>query len=78
MHANFPWPNVVIVDEMYYLYFEQNKVGSTGHHPKKSGMQDKNRVKKTREPVNQVCGTNLDIFRTIFNLRFLICNFVSF
>ena len=34
-----------------------------------------NRVKKMREPVNQVCGTTLRIFGTIVNLRLIIGNF---
>ena len=39
----------MIVDEIYYLYFEQNKVGSTGHHQKKSGMQDKKKMDEKKK-----------------------------
>ena len=39
----------VIVDEIYNLYFEQNKVGSTGHHQKKSGMQDKKKMDEKKK-----------------------------
>ena len=38
VHANFPLPNVVIVDEMYYLCFEENMMGS--EKKKKHGFKD--------------------------------------
>ena len=39
VNANFPCPNVVIIDEIDH--FEENKMGIAGHHVKKSRTEEK-------------------------------------
>ena len=41
----------------------------------KKNKQEGNKVKKTREPVNQVPGLNLIYFGTILDLKFLMIFF---